>query len=79
MKVHFRTWKDPVNGEVEVAHVTFTCPFCGKETEFVVDKNKFDKWNSGELVQKAFPNLTPEHRELFITEMCYECQENIFC
>ena len=79
MKVHFRTWKDPVKGEAEVAHVIFTCPFCGKETEFVVDKDKFEKWDNGELVQKAFPNLSPEQRELFITEMCYECQEHIFC
>ncbi len=78
MKVQFETWKDAVNGEAEVAHITFTCPFCGKETELVVDKDKFEKWDKGELVQRAFPNLSAEQRELFITEMCYECQENIF-
>ena len=38
MKVQFETRND-----TEVAHVTFTCPFCGKETELVVDKDKFEK------------------------------------
>ena len=78
MKVKFEIWNDPVYGESEVACITVSCPFCGKETEIVVDKDKYDTWQGGMLIQRAFPNLDSEQRELLITGMCYECQASFF-
>ena len=54
------------------------CPFCGNTIEISVDEKEFEAWENGELVQNAFPSLTPTQRELFITGTCFDCQSNIF-
>lgn len=55
--------------------VTATCPFCGKVSTLYID----DIWNYGEWVegnlsvQEAFPEFTPEERELLLTGICSDC------
>lgn len=60
--------------EPYVAH----CPFCGKATTIYADPRDVERWQNGELIQKAMPNLTPSEREVFISGICYNCQKKIF-
>lgn len=67
------------NIESNTVNVEVKCPFCNKlSTIFDVPKDAYDKFENGELVQRAFPNMSSTDREMLITGMCKECQENIF-
>lgn len=46
-----------------------------------LDITDFDisRFNDGELIQKAFPHLTPSQREFFLTGITDEEWNNAFC
>jgi hypothetical protein len=54
------------------------CPICGALSTIDVNKEDYENWQRGELVQFAFPYLTPRERELISFGMCYDCQSRIF-
>lgn len=54
------------------------CPFCGKETSVEVDAKKWDLVLNGTSVQMAFPELDTANREILISGMCYNCQEDFY-
>lgn len=58
--------------------ILFTCPICGHEHELTVDFVQYLKWESGELVQNAFPHMSPTDRERFISNLCPDCQKEVF-
>jgi len=62
----------------DVAVIKRVCPFCGVISEIHVPRKGYEAWRDGELVQKAFPELTAENREFLITGMCRDCQAGIF-
>ena len=49
--------------------ITRVSPFSGKENtmELDVKVHQFVAWERGELIQDAFPNLTPDEREFIKT------------
>ena len=49
------------------------CPFCGKKQIVTVKSEDYDKWENGELIQRAFPYLTSNERETLITGICDNC------
>lgn len=50
------------------------CPICGLVTTMEVDKESFESWKSGTtLIQKAFPTLTPNQREIIQTGIHQSC------
>ena len=55
-----------------------TCPYCGKQTIINVDELAWGKYQKGEFIQKAFPELNPAQREMLITGICPECWDRIF-
>jgi len=61
----------------EITVVT-RCPFCGKGNEVEVNENDYLDWQDGELVQDAFPYLSPEQRETLISGICPKCWESMF-
>lgn len=63
--------------KTEVIIIT-TCPFFGKVTVLNVPADGFIAWQNGSLVQNAFPNLFAEDREVLISGICRDCQNNIF-
>lgn len=63
--------------ETEVKVIT-ACPFCGKVTTLNVPADGFIAWQNGSLVQSAFPDLSAEDREVLISGICRNCQNNIF-
>ena len=55
-----------------------TCKFCKKDHEIMVTKEGYRNWHSGMLIQKAFPRMTPDNRELLISAICGKCWINVF-
>ena len=50
-----------------------TCPLCGKHQYIKVNKDDYDKYNNGMLIQRAFPYLNSNQREALITGVCDSC------
>ena len=44
-------------------NVEMRCPFCGEEHAVEVNLTQFEKWQNGELIQNAMPELSPMERE----------------
>ena len=58
--------------------VGFECPMCGEYHMLTVDLEQYLNYQSGELVQDAFPHMSPTDRERFISGLCPDCQKEIF-
>ena len=54
------------------------CPKCSKESKFVVYRDAWYAWQSGALIQDAFPDLTASERETIMTGYDQQCWEEIF-
>lgn len=56
--------------------IDVTCPacvFCGKYERIKVPFEGYVKWQHGELIQKALPELTSDQRELLMNGTHAEC------
>ena len=49
------------------------CMFCGNAAAIDVDADAFARWRGGEYVQVAFPDFTPDERELIISGTHAHC------
>ena len=58
--------------------VSNRCPMCGKLHSVEVNLSAYEKWQNGELIQNAMPNLSATEREQLISGFCPDCQEKIF-
>lgn len=58
--------------------ILFTYPICGHEHELTVNFEQYLEYQSGELVQDAFPYMSPTDRERFISGLCPDCQKEVF-
>lgn len=54
------------------------CPFCGVSLSLNVPDEAYNKIMSGSLVQNAWPEATATEREIFISGLCPDCQEEVF-
>ena len=54
------------------------CVACNKLHYVNVGVDDFAKWQSGELVQVAFPYLSDSDRELLTSHTCDKCWEEAF-
>lgn len=63
-------------GKMDISGV---CPVTKKSwTLKGLDQFAYEAWRAGMLVQKAFPNLTPDERELLISGTSAEGWEQLF-
>ena len=63
----------------EQSTVRITCRVCDKAFEFTVNTDDAYNFRSGRYhIQDCFPYLTDGERELFITQTCEKCFEEIF-
>lgn len=54
------------------------CPYCGKVTEIEVTDEQYVKYSEGtELIQRIFPEMNPETREMLITGICPKCWDSM--
>lgn len=54
------------------------CNLCRTELEIPVTEKDWKKYQEGELIQRCFPYLTPEQRELIISGTCPDCFNKLF-
>ncbi len=54
------------------------CPVCGHAGMLLVERDGYHRWISGELVQRALPDLTPSEREQLMTGIDDVCWERLF-
>ncbi len=54
------------------------CPECGKQDSFPVDSDGIVRWQHGEHIQTALPELTATQREQLITGICGPCWDKLF-
>ena len=62
---------DPIN-------ISMTCRQCVKEYVMRVSQTDLENRNKGMLVQDAFPYLSADMREMFITGICGKCYDAMF-
>lgn len=58
--------------------ISRVCPFCGHVSEIWVDDEVFKRMEDGELIQNILPDLPASEREVLISGICINCQEEIF-
>jgi len=59
--------------------ITIACSDCGKPINLPVTEDQVSAWkSSGLLIQKSFPQLTDNERELLISGTCGECFDALF-
>ena len=58
--------------------IGFKCPMCGEYHMLTVEMKQYFDYQSGALVQDAFPEMSSIDRERFISGLCPDCQEKIF-
>lgn len=66
------------HSNVEMVSVrTPTCIMCGRTGVLQVPKAGWEKYQKGEFVQKAFPDLTADEREMLITGTHPDCFDKL--
>lgn len=55
-----------------------SCATCGKDFDIKVETNDLAAWRSGALIQRAFPYLGKEEREMLISRTCNTCWDRLF-
>lgn len=50
-----------------------TCPFCAQSSWVTVPVEGFIRWQAGAYVQTAFPDLSPDQREILISGAHPDC------
>lgn len=58
--------------------VEVICPFCGAISCVDVHEDDYHSWVGGMSVQNAFPYLSATKRELLVSGMCPNCQDDVF-
>ena len=55
------------------------CMLCGESSPpMELDEDAYNAWRNGELIQRAFPNLTTNERELLMTGTHSSCWDKMF-
>lgn len=54
------------------------CIHCGKQALIEVDSDALEDYRNGALAQVAFPDMTPDEREMFITGTHPKCWDEMF-
>jgi len=57
---------------------TSPCMVCQRSEHVHIQKDQFDRWQNGEMIQNVFPELTEDERELLISGTHSECWDSMF-
>ena len=59
--------------------ITETCRICNSKKEILVNPAQYTKWMFGEgYIQDIFPDMSPEDREMIISNTCGSCFDKLF-
>ena len=54
------------------------CSHCSTPTTLELDPEKVARWRQGELIQRVFPEMSANLRELLISRTCGKCWSDMF-
>ena len=54
------------------------CVMCNQSIIMEVSEEGLKKWQQGELIQDALPELTDDEREMLMSGICPTCWDKIF-
>lgn len=54
------------------------CRMCNNSQIIEVEESSLRKWQQGELIQNAMPELTADEREMLISGTCNVCWDEMF-
>lgn len=57
---------------------TVQCHMCGTTHRIAFNSDDFERWQAGDLIQRAMPYLTSGERELLISGTCESCFDHFF-
>ncbi len=60
------------------ATVDVTCKECNVNYTIVLPKEPYIKWQTGTSIQKVFPEIDLDTRELLISGICGQCFDKLF-
>lgn len=63
----------------DLLYIYRKCMVSNKEYGVIVNKNDFDNWKQGTLIQDAMPYLTAEQREFVRINLTPDEYDEIFC
>ena len=61
-----------------IAVKTKTCRVCGEYEVWSLDRAALERWQAGEYIQNAFPEMSMEDREILITGTHPACWDKLF-
>lgn len=63
-------------------YVSVKCIHCGKEYKILMSKDQYtriiNRYQIGEHIQDILPEVSADIRELFISQICPICWDNMF-
>jgi hypothetical protein len=57
---------------------TKNCTVCGKYELWSLDREAVERWQGGEYIQNAFPEMSMQDREVLITGTHPACWDKLF-
>jgi hypothetical protein len=66
-------WLSEIDSEIKVVTFHTKCPICSKFADVSVNLSALHRYDAGDKIQHAFPNLTDDQREMLLTGYCTEC------
>lgn len=54
------------------------CCVCGEQAVVTVTKDGLEAWRGGAYVQRAFPEMKPDQRELLVSGTHPKCWDELF-
>jgi hypothetical protein len=67
-----------IHGDRDMIDVDATCINCKKVVDFELPLAAWNAWLHGELIQRCFPDMDPDRREILISGVCGVCFDDIF-
>lgn len=64
--------------DVGLTIISRNCIECGKTVQFQCHPADLLAWQRGELIQDALWYVSPDHREILISQICGECFDRLF-
>lgn len=62
---------------VDPVTISRNCPGCEKQLTVVVEAHDLLAWRNGEKIQRAFPYLSADEREILLSGYCPECWDRV--
>lgn len=63
----------------KIVKLSVCCKICQQVTLIEnVDLDGYNSWHAGTVIQKALPDVSADHRELMISNICPHCWEHMF-